>query len=28
MYNFSVPSTLRAYFDHVARMGVTFKYSD
>jgi len=28
MYNFNVPSTLRAYFDHVARVGVTFKYSD
>jgi len=28
MYNFSVPSTLRAYFDHVARMGVTFKYTE
>jgi FMN-dependent NADH-azoreductase len=28
MYNFSVPSTLRAYFDHVARSGVTFKYSE
>jgi FMN-dependent NADH-azoreductase len=28
MYNFSVPSTLRAYFDHVARAGVTFKYTD
>jgi len=27
MYNFSVPSTLRAYFDHVARVGVTFKYT-
>lgn len=27
MYNFSVPSTLRAYFDHVARAGVTFKYT-
>lgn len=26
MYNFSVPSTLRAYFDHVARAGVTFRY--
>jgi FMN-dependent NADH-azoreductase len=25
-YNFSVPSTLRAYFDHVARAGVTFRY--
>jgi FMN-dependent NADH-azoreductase len=28
MYNFSIPSTLRAYFDHIARVGVTFKYSD
>src|SRR3954468_9731893 len=28
MYNFSVPSTLRAYFDHVARAGVTFMYTD
>ena len=28
MYNFSVPSTLKAYFDHVARAGVTFKYTD
>jgi FMN-dependent NADH-azoreductase len=28
MYNFSVPSTLRAYFDHVARAGMTFKYTD
>ena len=27
MYNFSVPSTLRAYFDHVARAGVTFHYT-
>jgi FMN-dependent NADH-azoreductase len=27
MYNFSVPSTLRAYFDHIARAGVTFRYS-
>lgn len=26
MYNFGVPSTLRAYFDHVARSGVTFRY--
>src|SRR5262245_41688744 len=25
MYNFSVPSTLRAYFDHIARAGVTFR---
>lgn len=28
MYNFGVPSTLKAYFDHVARAGVTFKYTD
>jgi FMN-dependent NADH-azoreductase len=27
MYNFSVPSTLRAYFDHIARGGVTFRYT-
>jgi FMN-dependent NADH-azoreductase len=27
MYNFSVPSTLRAYFDHIARAGVTFTYT-
>ena len=27
MYNFSVPSTLRDYFDHVARSGVTFRYT-
>jgi len=27
MYNFSVPSTLRAYFDHIARAGVTFSYT-
>lgn len=26
-YNFGVPSTLKAYFDHVARAGVTFRYS-
>jgi FMN-dependent NADH-azoreductase len=28
MYNFGVPSQLKAYFDHVARAGVTFKYTD
>jgi FMN-dependent NADH-azoreductase len=28
MYNFNVPSTLRAYFDHIARIGVTFKYTE
>jgi FMN-dependent NADH-azoreductase len=27
MYNFSVPSTLRAYFDHIARAGITFRYT-
>ena len=27
MYNFGVPSTLRTYFDHVARAGVTFRYT-
>jgi FMN-dependent NADH-azoreductase len=27
MYNFGVPSQLKAYFDHVARAGVTFKYT-
>ena len=24
MYNFALPSTLKAYFDHIARAGVTF----
>jgi FMN-dependent NADH-azoreductase len=28
MYNFSIPSQLKAYFDHLARAGVTFKYTD
>ena len=28
MYNFGVPSTLKAYFDHVARAGVTFRYTE
>ena len=28
MYNFGVPSTLKAYFDHVARAGETFRYTD
>jgi FMN-dependent NADH-azoreductase len=27
VYNFGVPSTLKAYFDHVARAGVTFRYT-
>ena len=28
MYNFGIPSQLKAYFDHVARAGVTFKYTE
>jgi FMN-dependent NADH-azoreductase len=28
MYNFSVPTTLRAWFDHVLRPGATFSYAD
>ena len=27
MYNFGIPSSLKAYFDHVARAGVTFRYT-
>lgn len=27
MYNFGIPSTLKAYFDHVARSGITFRYT-
>ena len=27
MYNFNVPSALKAYFDHVARAGETFRYT-
>lgn len=27
MYNLGVPSQLKAYFDHVARAGVTFRYT-
>jgi FMN-dependent NADH-azoreductase len=27
MYNFGVPSGLKAYFDHIARVGVTFSYT-
>ncbi|MFK8029351.1 MAG: FMN-dependent NADH-azoreductase [Gammaproteobacteria bacterium] len=27
MYNFGVPSQLRAYFDHIARAGTTFRYT-
>ena len=28
MYNFGVPSTLKAYFDHLARAGETFRYTE
>ena len=28
MYNFGVPSQLKAWIDHIARAGVTFKYTD
>jgi FMN-dependent NADH-azoreductase len=28
MYNFGVPSMLKAYFDHVGRAGVTFRYTE
>jgi FMN-dependent NADH-azoreductase len=28
MYNFSVPSTLKAWIDHVARRGRTFRYTE
>jgi len=27
MYNFGVPSSLKAYIDHVARAGITFRYT-
>jgi FMN-dependent NADH-azoreductase len=28
LYNFGVPSQLKAYFDHIARAGVTFRYTE
>jgi FMN-dependent NADH-azoreductase len=28
MYNFSVPSTLKAWIDHIARAGRTFRYTE
>lgn len=28
MYNFGVPSELKAWFDHIARANVTFEYTD
>ncbi len=27
MYNFSIPSTLKAWIDHIARAGITFRYT-
>lgn len=27
-YNFAIPSTLKAYLDHIARPGITFKYNE
>jgi FMN-dependent NADH-azoreductase len=28
MYNFSIPSTLKAWIDHIVRSGITFKYDE
>jgi FMN-dependent NADH-azoreductase len=28
LYNFGIPSTLKAYFDHISRAGVTFRYTE
>jgi FMN-dependent NADH-azoreductase len=28
MYNFGIPSTLKAWFDYVLRAGITFRYSE
>ena len=28
MYNFSIPSQMKAWFDHLARAGVTFRYTE
>lgn len=28
LYNFGLPSGLKAYFDHIARAGITFKYTE
>ncbi|MGK6350797.1 FMN-dependent NADH-azoreductase [Parapedobacter sp. DT-150] len=27
-YNFAIPSTLKAYLDHIARPGITFRYAE
>lgn len=28
LYNFGVPSSLKAYFDHIARAGISFRYTE
>jgi len=28
MYNYGIPSMLQAYFDHIGRAGVTFRYTE
>ncbi|WP_062265874.1 FMN-dependent NADH-azoreductase [Endozoicomonas arenosclerae] len=28
LYNFTMPSTLKTYFDHIARAGITFRYTE
>ncbi|GAB2686516.1 FMN-dependent NADH-azoreductase [Aliiglaciecola aliphaticivorans] len=28
MYNFAIPTQLKSWFDHIARAGVTFKYTE
>lgn len=28
MYNFNVPTMLQSYFDHIARAGITFRYTE
>ncbi len=28
MYNLGIPSTLKSYFDHIARAGITFRYTE
>ena len=28
MYNLGIPSPLKAYFDHIARAGITFRYTE
>lgn len=28
MYNFAIPSTLKSWFDHITRAGITFRYTD